>query len=131
MKYPNSIGDMATEEELQYGISTGMAYRNQYWILSEHMFKQEGVFGQRVAVFPKIGLVIAMFGSQPTEGDQYFDHMNMVFEMAAEYANVTVTYAAAVAAADDGAVDKGNLKTEKKRVCVCVCHLFECQYDLV
>jgi hypothetical protein len=40
--------------------------------------------------------------------------------MAAEYANVTVTYAAAVAAADDGAVDKGNLKTEKN-VCVCVC----------
>jgi CubicO group peptidase (beta-lactamase class C family) len=124
MKYLNSIGDMATEEEQQYGISTGMAYRNQYWILSEHMFKQEGVFGQRVAVFPKIGLGIAMFSSQPTEGDQYFDHMNMVFEMAAEYANVTVTYAAAVAAADDGAVDKGNLKTEKKRVCVCVCVSF-------
>jgi CubicO group peptidase (beta-lactamase class C family) len=124
MKYLNSIGDMATEEEQQYGISTGMAYRNQYWILSEHMFKQEGVFGQRVAVFPKIGLGIAMFSSQPTEGDQYFDHMNMVFEMAAEYANVTVTYAAAVAAADDGAVDKGNLKTEKKRVCVCVCVIY-------
>jgi CubicO group peptidase (beta-lactamase class C family) len=123
MKYLNSIGDMATEEEQQYGISTGMAYRNQYWILSEHMFKQEGVFGQRVAVFPKIGLGIAMFSSQPTEGDQYFDHMNMVFEMAAEYANVTVTYAAAVAAADDGAVDKGNLKTEKK-VCVCVCVIY-------
>jgi CubicO group peptidase (beta-lactamase class C family) len=123
MKYLNSIGDMATEEEQQYGISTGMAYRNQYWILSEHMFKQEGVFGQRVAVFPKIGLGIAMFSSQPTEGDQYFDHMNMVFEMAAEYANVTVTYAAAVAAADDGAVDKGNLKTEKN-VCVCVCVIY-------
>ena len=62
------------------------SYRNQYWVAQDHLFFQQGIYGQYVAVFPKIDLVIAKFSSSVEENDQIFPNLSLLWAFADKFA---------------------------------------------